>query len=106
MRSITWRTASPLKWTVRHRLESSTSPGIPPLGSALLGQRPLSARAPGMALPTNGSEVLKRVGPAGLGLDDVIDLGGLADADVDVAQLTGIAVPLEHPHSTLRPVTP
>jgi len=32
-----------------------------------------------MALPTNGSEVLKRVGPAGLGLDDVIDLGGSAD---------------------------
>ena len=33
----------PLKQTVRDRLESGTSPGIPPLGSALLGQRSLSA---------------------------------------------------------------
>jgi len=106
MRSITWRTASPLKWTVRHRLESSTSPGIPPLGSALLGQRPLSARAPGMAPPADGPQVLESIGPAGLGLDDVIDLGGSADADVGVAQLAGIAVSLEHPSATLRPVTP
>jgi len=59
-----------------------------------------------MAPPADGPQVLESIGPAGLGLDDVIDLGGLADADVGVAQLTGIAVPLQHPHSTLRPVTP
>jgi hypothetical protein len=59
-----------------------------------------------MAAPANGPQILERICPAGLGLDDVIDLGSSADADVGVAQLTGIAVPLEHPHSTLRPVTP
>jgi hypothetical protein len=64
----------PLKQTVRHPLDSGTSPRIPPLGSALLGQRSLSARAPGMAPHANGSQVGEVTPAAGLGLDDVIDL--------------------------------
>jgi hypothetical protein len=63
----------------------------------LLGQRPLSARTAGMAAPAHGSQVGEVVGAAGLGLDDVIDLGGLIDADVGVAQLTLVAVPYEDP---------
>jgi hypothetical protein len=59
-----------------------------------------------MAPHAHGPQVGEGIGPAGLGLEDVIDLGGSADADVGVAQLAGIAVSLEHPSATLRPVTP
>ena len=81
--------AATARITATHRTRSrsrGTSPGIPPLGSALLGQRSLSARAPGMAPHARCSQVVE-VTAAGLGLDDVIDLGGSADADVGVAQL-------------------
>jgi hypothetical protein len=69
-----------------------TSPGIPPLGSALLGQRSLSASAPGVAPHAHGSQVGEVTAAAGLGLDDVIDLEGSADADVGVAQLALVAI--------------
>jgi hypothetical protein len=52
---------------------------FPPLlgrRSALLSQRPLSARAPGVAPHAHGSQVGEVTAAAGLGLDDVIDLGG------------------------------
>jgi hypothetical protein len=50
-----------------------------------------------MAPHADGSQVGEVVAAAGLGLDDVIDLGGSADADVGVAQLAPIAVSLEYP---------
>jgi hypothetical protein len=43
------------------------------------------------------TEVGEVTAAAGLGLDDVIDLGGSADADVGVAQLALVTVSLEHP---------
>jgi hypothetical protein len=47
-----------------------------------------------MAWGTDRPQVLEVVGAAGLGLDDVIDLSGLADADVGVPQLALVAVSL------------
>jgi hypothetical protein len=40
---------------------------------------PLSARTAGMATPAHGAQVGEIVRAAGLGLEDVIDLGGPAD---------------------------
>jgi hypothetical protein len=74
-----------------------TLQAIPPLGSALLGQRTLSSRPPSVARPAHGAEVGEVAAATGLGLDDVIDLGGSADADVGEAQLAPVAVALEYP---------
>jgi len=49
-----------------------------------------------VAPDADGSQVGGVAAAAGLGLDDVIDLGGIADADVGVAQLAPVAVSLEH----------
>jgi hypothetical protein len=56
-----------------------------------------------MAPHAHGSQVGEVTAAAGLGLDDVIDLGGLADADVGVAQLAPVAVSLEHLLADHRP---
>jgi hypothetical protein len=45
----------------------------------------------------HGSQIGEVTAAAGLGLDDVIDLGGSADADVGEAELAPVAVALEHP---------
>jgi hypothetical protein len=47
---------------------------LSPSGSALLGQRTLSARAAGMTTHADCAEVGEVTAAAGLGLDDVIDL--------------------------------
>jgi hypothetical protein len=53
----------------------------------------------------DGPQVLDRVGPAGLGLDDVIDLGGPSEA-AGVPQLAKVAVALERQNPHPLPVTP
>jgi hypothetical protein len=57
-----------------------------------------------MASHTHGPQVGEVTAAAGLGLDDVIDLGGSADADVGEAQLARVAVPLEDLQADPRPV--
>jgi hypothetical protein len=86
-----------------HDACAGTSLRIPPPGSALLGQRSLSARAPRMAPHAHCSQVGEVTAAAGLGLDDVIDLGGSADADDGVAQLALVTVSLEHLLADHRP---
>ena len=55
-----------------------------------------------MTTHADGAEVGEVTAAAGLGLDDVIDLGGSADADVGVAQLALVAVSLEPIHERDR----
>jgi hypothetical protein len=86
------------------RGQPTSSPGIPPLGSALLGQGSLSARTPSVTPHADGPQVGEVTAAAGLWLDDVIDLGGSADADVGVLELTLVAVALEDLQSDMCPV--
>src|SRR6266542_3868326 len=72
---------------------------------SLFGECPLPAGTGGMAPLANAPQVGKAVVPAGLGLDDVIDLGGPPEA-AGVPQLADVTVPLERPHPLLRPVAP